>query len=104
MSHPSDDEIISALRTIVPDPPEAPARLATVRHRATARRRRQVAAGSLTMAGVVAAGVVLANQQDHTTPATQKSPGGTAPALIGGLPAVLHRPLHLPTVAAGQAC
>jgi hypothetical protein len=102
MSHITDDDIVAALRGAVPEPPEAPARLANVRRRATNRRRAQLSAGSLGVVAVVVAGIVAVDAAGH----------GTAHPLVKtalapvpeGIPAALGRPLHLPRFAAGMPC
>jgi hypothetical protein len=102
MSHITDDDIVAALRRAVPEPPEAPARLATVRRRAANRRRAQLSAGSLGAVAVLAAGVVGFGAANH---------GASHPAVSTplvpvppGIPAALGRPLHLPRFATGMPC
>lgn len=102
MSHITDDDIVTALRGAVPEPPEAPARLASVRRRATNRRRAQLSAGSLAVVAVVAAGVVGVDAAGHGT--AHPSPGSVLAPVPEGIPAALGRPLHLPKIATGLPC
>jgi hypothetical protein len=102
MSHITDDDIVAALRGAVAEPPEAPARLANVRRRATNRRRAQLSAGSLGVVAVVVAGIVGVDAAGHG-PAHPSVSTPLAP-VPDGIPAALGRPLHLPKFAAGLPC
>jgi hypothetical protein len=102
MSHITDDDIVTALRGAVPDPPEAPARLADVRRRATNRRRAQLSTGSLGVVAVVVAGILGA---DAASQGTSHHPVSVPLApVLEGIPAALGRPLHLPRIATGLPC
>jgi hypothetical protein len=102
MSHITDDDIVAALRGAVPEPPVVPARLASVRRRATNRRRAQLSAGSLAVVAVVAAGVVGVGAAGHGT--SHPDVSSSLVPVPPGIPAALGRPLHLPWVAPGMPC
>jgi hypothetical protein len=102
MSHITDDDIVAALRGSVPEPPQAPARLASVRRRATNRRRAQLSAGSLAVVAVVAAGVVGAGVAGRGS--SHPSVSAALAPVPYGIPAALGRPLHLPRMATGLPC
>jgi hypothetical protein len=99
MNQLTDEEIASALHRAVPEPPEHPARLATVRRRARQRRQLQVCAGSLATIAVVAAGALVAGGIGESS---RQTVGVLTPAHT--LAELHQRPLHLPTVAAGIPC
>jgi hypothetical protein len=102
MSHITDDDIVAALRGSVPEPPQAPARLASVRRRATNRRRAQLSAGSLAVVAVVAAGVVGAGAAGRGS--SHPSVSSALVPVPPDIPAALGRPLHLPKFATGLPC
>jgi hypothetical protein len=104
----TDDDIVAALRRVVPEPPELSSRSQQVRRRARSRRRRQLGAGSLAVVAAVAVVTrVTAAGSTSTAPTAPATVATSRPVVSGtidGLPAALHRPLELPTVPTGAEC